>query len=92
MSTSVSKIVSIPWILVLVTKFKGMGDCNEITGTHEVTTLYAGNESLPAITEYLGYTPLYGESVSYLILNKVAHIKEYKEVSHGKKSSQEIQH
>ena len=90
MSTSVSKIVSVPWILVLVTKFKGMGDCNEMTGTHEVTVLYAGNESLPAITEYLRYTPLCRESVSYLVLNEVAFTKEYKEVTGGQKNSQGI--
>ncbi len=83
MNASVSNIPAVPKYLVLLTKFKNMGDC-EITGTHDVTVLYAGLFAAQAACTYAGYNSLkYGEAVSYLILNKVEYVRTYKDVNHG---------
>ena len=84
MSASVSNIPSIPTYLVLLTKFKNMGD-DELTGSHDVTTLYAGAFAAEAACIYAGYNNLvYGEAVSYIVLNKVEYVRTYKDIKHGK--------
>ncbi len=77
MIASVSNIPSVPMYLVILTKFKNMGDC-ELDGSHDVTVLYAGDYAAQAACTYASTHPKYGESVSYLVLNKVEYVRTYR--------------
>ena len=87
MGIPVTNVVAIPQYLVLVTKFKGMGDCNEMTGTHSVITLYAGNDETSAIGIFSSHKLERGESVSFIRLDHVVWAKHYKERHDGKENT-----
>lgn len=79
MSTFVKNRLSIPDCLVLVTEYIGHSMAVEMTGTHEIHTLYAGNDPIVASCAYAGYTTKKGESCVYMKLLSVEMAKHWED-------------